>query len=161
MIRRTAAILIAITALIVGAAGAWVAASVPRDVRAEAMLKDARAKLQKGEREAARNSLQEIAKTYPRTDAAAAASFALFRMAEQDAAELRARLETLDQSRSAQEKLTAAERKAQQAEKPQRDADRQKIAQLEAKVADLEKKIAALEKAGRVKAAPARKTRKR
>lgn len=161
MIRRTAAILIAITALIVGAAGAWVAASVPRDMRAEAMLKDASAKLQKGEREAARKSLQELAKTYPRTDAAAAASFALFRMAEQDAAELRSRLEQLDESRSVQEKLTAAERKAQADEAPQRAADRQKIAELEAKVAELEKKIAAVEKASRVKAAPSRKTKKR
>lgn len=158
MIRRTVAILIAIAALLVGAAGAWFAVSVPRDMRAEALLKDASAKLQKGERAAAQKSLQEIAKTYPRTDAAAAASYALFRMAEQDAAELRARLQTLDESRSAQEKLTAAERKAQEAERPQQEADRLKIAELEAKVAELEKKLAAVEKASRVKAAPSRKT---
>ncbi|HEY0593740.1 MAG TPA: hypothetical protein VGF40_18355 [Thermoanaerobaculia bacterium] len=157
MIRRSLAILIAITALLVGAAGAWVAVSVPRDVRAEALLKDARAKIQKGEREAARNSLQEIAKSYPRTDAAAAASYALFQMAEQDAAELRARLESLDQSRSAQEKRTAAVRKAQEAERPQVEADRLRIAELETKVAELEKKLAAVEKASRVKAAPSRK----
>ncbi len=160
MIRRTVAILIATGALLIGAAVAWVAISVPRDVRAEALLKDARAKLQKGERDAARKSLQEIAKSYPRTDAAAAAAYALFRLSEQETAELRARLETVDRSRSAQEKLTAEERKAQEAERLQREAERQKIAELEMKLIELETKLAALEKASRVKAAPSKARRK-
>jgi hypothetical protein len=161
MIRRTVAILIAIGALAIGASAAWVALSVPRDVRAEALLKDARAKLQAGDRAAARKSFQEITKTYPRTDAAAAASYALFRLGEQENAELRAKLEALDQSRAAQESMTAEERQAQAEERPQREADRQRIGELEMKVIELESKVAALQKAASVKAAPARKTTKR
>ena len=161
MIRRTIAILIAIGALLVGAGIAWVAISVPRDVRAETLLKDARAKLQKGDREGARKSFGEITKTYPRTDAAAAASYALFRLSEQEAAELRVKLDALEQTRSKQEKQTAEERKAQEAERPQRDADRMKIIELETKISSLETKIAALEKKTSIKAAPAKKTTKR
>jgi hypothetical protein len=157
MIRRTVTVLIAIGALLLGAGVAWVALSVPRDIRAEALLKDARAKLQKGDREGARKSFQEITKSFPRTDAAAAAAYALFRLSEQDAAELRGRLEALDRSRSTQEQLTAEERKAQEAERPQREAERQKMAELEEKIGELEKKLAALEAASRIKAAPAKK----
>lgn len=161
MIRRAVAILIAIVALLIGAGAAWVAISVPRDVRAETLLKDARTRLQKGDREGARKSLQEIAKSYPRTDAGAAASYALFRMSEQEAAELRAKLDALDRSRSTQEKMTAEERKAADRERPQLEADRKKIAELEAKIAALETKMAAVEKASRVKVAPAKKTTRR
>jgi hypothetical protein len=161
MIRRTVAILIALGALLIGASAAWVAISVPRDVRAEALLKDARAKLQTGDREGARKSFQEIVKSYPRTDAAAAASYALFRLGEQEAAELRARLDALDRTRSAQETMTAEERRAQAAERPQREADRQKIAQMEMKIIELETRLAALQKAASIKAAPAKRTTKR
>jgi TolA-binding protein len=157
MIRRTVAILISIAALLIGAGVAWVALSVPRDVRAEAMLKDARGRLQKGERDAARKTFQEIAKTYPRTDAAAAAAYALFRLSEQEAAELRRKVETIDRTSSVQVKQTAEQRKAAEAERSQREADRERIAELEAKVTALETKLAAVEKIARTRAAPSRR----
>jgi TolA-binding protein len=156
MIRRTVAIFLAVAALLIGAGATWVALSVPRDLRAEAQLKDARALLQKGDRDGARRSFQEIARSYPRTDAAAAAAYALFRISSQEAAELRGRLDALDQIRTAQEKTTAEQKQAAEAERPQREADRRTIAELEAKVAGLEAKVAALEK---IRVAPSRSRR--
>lgn len=107
MIRK---ILIAIVALFLFAAGitaAYLYFSVPNDLGAESLLREARGQLKKGDREAARLSLQNVVKEYPRTDASSAAIYALFEIAEGDRqkvkhleTEVRSLRRTLEQERS-------------------------------------------------------------
>lgn len=75
--RRAALILTALVFLIVGAMAAYFAMSIPNDIRAEALLRSARNDLRDGKREPARQSLETIVRSYPRTDAAATATVAL------------------------------------------------------------------------------------
>ncbi|HVR43173.1 MAG TPA: hypothetical protein VMS56_06955 [Thermoanaerobaculia bacterium] len=96
MVRRLLLVTLVLAGVLVGVAIAWVALSVPRDVRAEAMLREARTSLENGERDAARRSFRRVLRDYPRTDAAAAALFALLRIDEQELASLRARIDRLE-----------------------------------------------------------------
>ncbi len=139
MIRRATAILFAVLTLVIGAGAAWVAASVPRDIRAETLLKDARARLQEGKKDEARQTLHEIVKSYPRTDAAAAASYALFRLVEQERKELAARIEELEKDRESQVAAIQSERKAREDERLGREADLARIEELERKLAESSK----------------------
>ena len=139
MIRRATAILFAVLTLLIGAGAAWVAASVPRDIRAETLLKDARARLQEGKRDEARQTLHEIVKSYPRTDAAAAASYALFRLVEQERKELAARIAELEKDRESQVAAIQSERKAREDERLGREADLARIEELEKKLAEATK----------------------
>lgn len=136
MIRRATAIVFAVLTLLIGAGAAWVAASVPRDIRAETLLKDARARLQDGKKDEARQTLHEIVKSYPRTDAAAAASYALFRLVEQERKELAARIEELEKDRESQVAAIQSERKAREDERAGREADLARIEELEKKLAE-------------------------
>lgn len=129
MIRRAALLSIILLALATGAVLAWVALSVPRDVSAQGVLREARDALRAGEVETARAKLQQVIKDYPRTDAAGAASYALFRLYDQERAELRARIDILERERAGQGERLAAERN-------QREADRRRLEEVERKIAD-------------------------
>lgn len=74
---RAALILTALVFLSAGATATYFAMSIPNDIRAEALLRSARNDLQEGKRESARQSLETIVRSYPRTDAAATATVAL------------------------------------------------------------------------------------
>lgn len=78
---------------LVGALAGYLAWSIPKDVKAESLLKDARQDLRKGNREDARKKFEQVITQYPRTDAGAAAMYALFRMVDQDRADLRAEID--------------------------------------------------------------------
>lgn len=106
MPRRTAyaILLTAIVFLLLGAAGAYLAMSIPNDIRAEAILKEARSHLQAGEREQAREKFETVVKNFPRTDAASAASYALFRLLDGDRKELAQQLEALEKQRATVQK---------------------------------------------------------
>jgi predicted AAA+ superfamily ATPase len=97
--RRRPWILAFIILASVGTGGvlAWFAMAIPRDIRAEAMLREARAHLEQEERSEAREKFEQVVKEYPRTDAAAAASVALFRfhVEERDRLEQQIRLLSL------------------------------------------------------------------
>ena len=82
--------LTAIVSSILGGVAVYLVLSVPNDLKADAMLKTSRDHLAKGDTNAARESLAAIVQRYPRTDAAAAATVALSRIADQD----RAKIET-------------------------------------------------------------------
>lgn len=133
MIRRAALLSIILLALATGALVAWVALSVPRDVSAQGVLREARDALRAGEVETARTKLQQVIKDYPRTDAAAAASYALFRLDDQDRAELRSRIELLERERAEQGARLAAERN-------EREADRQRVEELEKKIPPVDRR---------------------
>ena len=80
--------LTAFVAAILGATASYLALSVPNDLRADALLKQARKDLTDGNDEKARESLSKIVLQYPRTDAAGAATVALSSLAKKERDEL-------------------------------------------------------------------------
>ncbi|HKR62776.1 MAG TPA: tetratricopeptide repeat protein [Thermoanaerobaculia bacterium] len=85
---RTLLVLTAIVSSILGAIVVYLVLSVPNDLRADAMLKQARAELAKNDEDKARQSLSKIIQQYPRTDAAAAATVALATLGHKDREDL-------------------------------------------------------------------------
>lgn len=76
--------LTAIVSSILGATVVYLMLSVPNDLRADAMLKDAHQQIERGEEREARASLAKIIQQYPRTDAAAAATVALVTLGQKN-----------------------------------------------------------------------------
>jgi predicted RND superfamily exporter protein len=74
---RGALILTGIVSSILGALVAYLVLTVPNDLRADAMLKQARQDITDGNSDKARQSLLKIVQRHPRTDAAAAATTAV------------------------------------------------------------------------------------
>jgi hypothetical protein len=85
---RTLLTMTAIVSSALGAGAAYLALTVPNDLKADSMLKQARKDLETGKREPARDQLSAIVQQYPRTDAAAAATVALVTLGEQQRKEL-------------------------------------------------------------------------
>lgn len=77
-------ILTGIASAILGALVVYLILSVPNDLRADGLLKEARQDISNGQNEKARASLLKIVQQYPRTDAAAAATVALVTLAQKD-----------------------------------------------------------------------------
>lgn len=73
-----------VVSAILGALVVYLVLSVPNDLRADALLKDARKDITDGNHEKARQSLSKIVQHYPRTDAAAAATVALVSLAQKE-----------------------------------------------------------------------------
>jgi hypothetical protein len=73
-----------IVSAILGALVVYLILSVPNDLRADGLLKEARQNITKGENDKARTSLLKIVQQYPRTDAAAAATAALVSLGQKD-----------------------------------------------------------------------------
>jgi hypothetical protein len=94
--------LTAIVSSILGATAAYLALTVPNDLKADSMLKKARQDMSGGKNDSARDSLSRVVQQYPRTDAAAAATVALVRLAEQERAKLESDLRTLRQDHDRQ-----------------------------------------------------------
>jgi hypothetical protein len=88
MAYRRLLIATAILSSLIGALVVWLALTVPRDLKSDALLKQARKELDAGHREKARDALAVIVQQYPRTDAAAAATLALLKMSEQEVRDL-------------------------------------------------------------------------
>jgi hypothetical protein len=74
----------AILSSIVGGVVVYLLLSVPNDLRADALLTDARREIKEGRPLKAREALTKVIQQYPRTDAAAAATIALVALADQD-----------------------------------------------------------------------------
>lgn len=85
---RAALTLTAIVSSILGALAVYLVLSVPNDLRADALLKQARKEVTAGETEKARSSLSRIVQQYPRTDAAAAAMVALMSLSQRERDEM-------------------------------------------------------------------------
>lgn len=95
---RTTLIVTAAMSMIVGAVVIYLVLSVPNDLRADALLKQARQDLGAGNVENARTSLRKIVQQYPRTDAAAAATVALVTLADTENQKLRRELTSVKTS---------------------------------------------------------------
>ncbi|MHB0969415.1 MAG: hypothetical protein ACYC7A_12055 [Thermoanaerobaculia bacterium] len=144
--------LVIVVAVAAGAAAAYFALTVPNDIRAEQLLREARVELRNGNRDAARVKLGSIVKQYPRTDAAAAAVFALFEFNENERREI-ARLDT--QVKALESKRAADASRIERLEK------RILASEEAAKQAELARQEAAKKAAAAKKPAPKRTTRRR
>jgi predicted negative regulator of RcsB-dependent stress response len=81
---RSLLVFTGIVSSILGALVVYLVLSVPNDLRADGLLKDARKQMTDGKTEDAKRSLSTIVQQYPRTDAAAAATVALVSLADKD-----------------------------------------------------------------------------
>lgn len=78
----------AIVSSILGALVVYLMLSIPNDLRADGLLKDASKHLKDGKNDEARAALTQIVQQYPRTDAAAAATVALVSLNDKERDEL-------------------------------------------------------------------------
>ncbi len=92
----------AIVSSILGAVVVYLVLTVPNDLKAGSLLKDAKKDLAAGETDRARESLARVVQQYPRTDAAAAATVALVSIADQENDKLRVELSRLRQDLAGQ-----------------------------------------------------------
>lgn len=81
---RSLLVVTAFASAILGGIAAYLVLTVPNDLDANGLLREARRDLESGKKEEARAALARIVEQYPRTDAAAAAIVALTRIADGD-----------------------------------------------------------------------------
>lgn len=99
---RPLLIMTAIASAILGAVVAYLVLTVPNDVEAATLMRRARKDITAGHSDAARTSLMKIVQQYPRTDAAAAATVALVKLADDDRNNLQRELDSLKAEQSRQ-----------------------------------------------------------
>jgi len=99
---RPLLILTAIVSAILGAVVAYLVLTVPNDIEAAALMRQARKDMTAGRSDAARTSLARIVQQYQRTDAAAAATVALVKLSDDDRATLQRELDALKREQSRQ-----------------------------------------------------------
>lgn len=104
---RPLLVLTGIVSSILGAIVVYLVLSVPNDLRADSLLKDARKDIEAQKHDEARQKLSSIVQQYPRTDAAAAATVALVTLAETDRQKLERDVSTLRTQNAQQSKLIA------------------------------------------------------
>lgn len=102
---RSLLVFTGIVSSILGALVVYLILSVPNDLRADGLLKDARKQMTDGKTEDARKSLSTIVQQYPRTDAAAAATVALVSLGDKDRNDLSRAVAQLRKQNEQQTKL--------------------------------------------------------
>lgn len=102
---RPLLILTGIASSILGALVVYLMLSVPNDLRADSVLKDARQDLEAKKNDEARKKLISVVQQYPRTDAAAAATVALVTLAESERQKLDRELSLIRAQNAQQAKL--------------------------------------------------------
>lgn len=106
MVRRLAIALIALVSLIAGGVVVYFALSIPNDVKAEALMRDARTQLNGQDRVKARESYEKVIRDYPRTDAAAQSIAAVLRMDADERARMQQKVSALEKSLAEQKART-------------------------------------------------------
>lgn len=101
---RTLLVGTALVSTILGALVAYLVLSVPNDLKAGSLLKEARAHIAAGRTTQAHDKLAEIIQRFPRTDAAAAATVALVKLEEQERSRIHAEIKKLQATQEAQAK---------------------------------------------------------
>jgi len=99
---RTLLLFTAIVSAILGGVAAYLVLTVPNDLEAAALMKQAKRDMNAGRTDNARKSLAKIVQQYPRTDAAAAATVALVKLADDDRDKLQRELDALKREQSRQ-----------------------------------------------------------
>jgi predicted negative regulator of RcsB-dependent stress response len=104
---RSLLVITAILSSVLAAVVVYLVLTVPNDVQAGTLLKQARKEIAAGQNDKGRQSLAKIVQQYPRTDAAAAATVALATLADQERQQLQKTIATLRQTTDAQQKQIA------------------------------------------------------
>jgi hypothetical protein len=116
---RTLLTLTALVSSILGALAVYLVLTVPNDLKAGELMKQARRDLDGGNNSAARTSLTRIVQQYPRTDAAAAATVALLEIATSEREKLKRDLVVVRSAQQQSDKaLTAMQQTLAQLQKP-------------------------------------------
>ena len=105
---RSLLVITAILSSLLAAVVVYLVLTVPNDVQAATLLRQARKEIAAGQNDKARQSLSKIVQQYPRTDAAAAATVALATLGDQERQQLQKTIVTLRQTTDAQQKQIAA-----------------------------------------------------
>jgi hypothetical protein len=92
---------------ILGALVVYLVLSVPNDLRADSLMRDAKKDIEAQKHDDARKKLISVVQQYPRTDAAAAATAALVTLADSDRQKLERDISVLKSQHARQEKLIA------------------------------------------------------
>lgn len=106
MVRRLAIALIALISLIAGGVMVYFALTIPNDVKAEALMRDARTQLNNQDRVKAREAYEQVIRDYPRTDAAAQSVAAVLRMDADEQARMQQKVVALEKSIADQKNRT-------------------------------------------------------
>ncbi|HJW95504.1 MAG TPA: hypothetical protein VJ901_17940 [Thermoanaerobaculia bacterium] len=115
---RALLIVTAIVSSILGATVVWLVLTVPNDLEAGALMKQAKKEIDAHQNDRARATLVKIVQQYPRTDAAAAATVALIKLADADRAQLATELARLENAVATQKQdLGAMSQKVAEATK--------------------------------------------
>src|SRR5690242_18888643 len=85
-----------IVSSILGATAVWLVLTVPNDLDARALMQQAKRDIDARHNDHACDKLTRIVQQYPRTDAAAAATVALIKLADADRIQLAAAIATLE-----------------------------------------------------------------
>ena len=104
---RTLLTMTAFVSTVLGALIVYLVLSVPNDLRADALLKDARKHIEAGKTNEGRATLTKIVQQYPRTDAAAAATVALVSLASKEHDDLERAVTALLKQNDQQSKVIA------------------------------------------------------
>lgn len=99
---RTLLVATAIISAILGAVVVYLVLTVPNDIQANVLLKQARTDLAAGKTDKARDVLSKIVQEYPRTDAAAAATVALVKIGDEERKRVQDELDALRRDRDRQ-----------------------------------------------------------
>ena len=113
---RSLLVITAIVSSILGAAVVWLVLTVPNDIAAESLLKDARKNIEAHDNGKARAALTKIVQQYPRTDAAAAATVALVALGDQERQKLAADIDAM--RKDTQNELASMQQKLAELAKP-------------------------------------------
>ncbi|HET7712305.1 MAG TPA: hypothetical protein VFL80_10290 [Thermoanaerobaculia bacterium] len=104
---RTVLVATGLLSAVLGGVAAYLALTVPNDLQAGTLLKQARSDLAAGKNDDARKSLTAVVQQYPRTDAAAAATVALAKLAREEMGKLEREIAMLKRKSDQQAKLLA------------------------------------------------------
>ncbi|HUP45019.1 MAG TPA: hypothetical protein VM779_05860 [Thermoanaerobaculia bacterium] len=109
---RRLLVLTAFVSSILGAITVYLFLTVPNDLKADALLREARGHISGGRAAEAHDSLTRVIQSYPRTDAAAAATVALLNLEEKERERIRAELGKLQKDQAEQANAIAEMRKS-------------------------------------------------
>lgn len=116
---RTLLTLTGLVSSVLGAVAVYLVLTVPNDLKAGELMKQARKELDAGNNNAARTALTRLVQQYPRTDAAAAATVALVEIATSEREKLRRDLVVVRSAQQQQaQSIAALQQTLAQVQKP-------------------------------------------
>jgi TolA-binding protein len=108
MKKRIILILVGLLSAIVGGTAVYFLIAVPRDLKADRLVREAHDLVKQKKDDEARRKLREVVKDYPRTEAGASASSALFEIEEQQRIRLEKQLAALQKENAELSRRLAA-----------------------------------------------------